>query len=327
MSPPHGIGFILPKSDHTPGMDATSSLDDTSLATDASAAWTAECVSALMSRHGVSPRHQAAEIAQICAISVSQARRKLRGAVWLFGEVLALCRHFGESLDAVFARSAIHGGGPSSAPHHEAHGGQPAHLLVDDLHLACHIHLGSQCAVTAATGQELLATRQGDGWVAGSAARIRQLPSGGPCYRIDHLQLDAADDHPRMNIAVLDDDLCAAHALVDWFQEMGFDAQPFTDSTSLLRAVHERAGFDAYVVDLILSGGQTSQSVVERIRQDQPHSPIVLLTGQLRDGTASEATLATMLRTQNVTFFEKPVRPAVLTAAIQSGLDRRPLDA
>jgi len=48
----------------------------------------------------------------------------------------------------------------------------------------------------------------------------------------------------------------------------------------------------------------------------------VLLTGQLRDGTASEATLATILRTQGVTFFEKPVRPAVLTAAIQSSLDR-----
>jgi CheY-like chemotaxis protein len=79
---------------------------------------------------------------------------------------------------------------------------------------------------------------------------------------------------------------------------------------------------DAYVVDLILAGGQTSQALVEQIRIAQPQAPIVLLTGQLRDGTASEATLATILRTQGVTFFEKPVRPAVLTAAIQSSLDR-----
>jgi hypothetical protein len=48
----------------------------------------------------------------------------------------------------------------------------------------------------------------------------------------------------------------------------------------------------------------------------------VLLTGQLRDGQATEADLTTMLRTQGVTFFEKPVRPAVLTATIQSKLDR-----
>jgi len=313
-------------------MDAPSYPDQQPQADELSAGWMAGCVSDLLSRHGVSPRHQATEIAQICAISVSQARRKLRGAVWLFGEILALCRHFGESLDAVFAQHAVLGtlslgatGAHASGP--DSHAGQPAQLLTDDLALPCTIHIGALWAPHPADAigpapQVLLATHIDQSWVVGSAARILAMTPAGACYRIEQLQLESPDDQPRLRIAVLDDDPCAAQTLVDWFQEMGFDAEPFTSADTLLQALRAPNPFDAYVVDLILSGGQTSQGVVEAIRQQQAQVPIVLLTGQLRDGTASEATLATMLRTQGVTFFEKPVRPAVLTAAIQSSLDR-----
>ncbi len=289
--------------------------------------WVAECVSALLLRHGVSARHQATEIAQICAISVSQARRKLRGAVWLFGEVVALCRHYGASLDVVFAPHALqgltdhgHAGALSAA---DNHAGLPATLLADELRLACHVHLGAQChSPLPSAGTDLLAALQDNDWLVASASRIQAMPNLAACFRVEHLQLDLSDDQPRLRIAVLDDDALAAQTLVDWFTEMGFDAQPFTAAEALVGAVQDDTLFDAYVVDLILSDGQTSQSVVEHIRQLQPQAPIVLLTGQLRDGTASESTLATMLRTHAVTFFEKPVRPAVLTAAIQSSLDR-----
>jgi len=286
----------------------------------------AACVSDLLIRHGVSPRHQATEIAQICAISISQARRKLRGAVWLFGEILALCRHYGESLDAVFAQHAVVGGLPQSASAAaggtDFRAGQPALLLADDLELPCAIHLGAQCTPGAQGPRELLAAHLGQSWVVGSPARVLALNPAGPCYRVEQLQLESPDDQPRPAIAVLDDDPCAAQTLVDWFHEMGFDAEPFTSAEALQQALQAGPHFDAFVVDLILSGGQTSQAVVEEIRRRQAQVPIILLTGQLRDGTASESTLATMLRTQGVTFFEKPVRPAVLTAAIQSSLDR-----
>ncbi len=307
-------------------MDAATPSDQQTQADELSAGWMAGCVSDLLGRHGVSPRHQATEIAQICAISISQARRKLRGAVWLFGEVLALCRHYGESLDAVFAQHAVLGALPlgvgAATGSGEPRAGQPALLLVDALELPCTLHLGAQCAPGATDTQELLATHLGQSWVVGSAARVLALNPAGTCYRIEQLQLESPDDQPRLRIAVLDDDPCAAQTLVDWFHEMGFDAEPFTSADALLQPLQAGSHFDAYVVDLILSGGQTSQGVVEEIRRRQAQVPIILLTGQLRDGTASEATLATMLRTQGVTFFEKPVRPAVLTAAIQSSLDR-----
>lgn len=286
--------------------------------------WASACLSALLDRHGISSRHQATHIAQICAISISQARRKLRGAVWLFDEVQAICRHFGESLDAVFGSEARQGPGASGlTPHGTATNTYPATLLIDGQRLGCDIQLGPLCpqADNAPGGQGLAAAHSpADGWLVGSPPRLQQEGHHGPCYTVAQLQLRNPVTQARARIAVLDDDMGSASALTDWFNEVGYEAHAYTSPEALLAT--PLRNHDAFVVDLILAGGQTSQAIVERIRREQPDAPVVLLTGQLRDGTASESMLATILRTQGVTFFEKPVRPAVLTAAIQSSLDR-----
>jgi CheY-like chemotaxis protein len=305
-------------------MDTQDHADDSPSAPDPGAVWASACLTALMERHGVASRNQATLIAQICSISISQARRKLRGAVWLFGEVLALCRHFGESLDAVFAPAVMQSGSSAAACGHPAAAASyPATLLIDGQRQPCDIQLGEQCTQLDATAAHpgLVAMHHPvDGWVVGSLARLAQDQIPAPRYVVDSVQLRQATEQARARIAVLDDDLGSASALTDWFNELGYQAHAYTSSDQLLATPLQ--DHDAFVVDLILAGGQTSQALVERIRQAQPQAPIVLLTGQLRDGTATEATLATILRTQGVTFFEKPVRPAVLTAAIQSGLDR-----
>lgn len=288
-----------------------------------SPSWASTCLSQLLSRHGITPRHQATEIAQICSISISQARRKLRGAVWLFDEVHAICQRFGESLNEVFSPSAPLCDSSANSPH-AAVISYPAHLLLEGQRLACDIELGSACpSGQAQTSQGLIAAHHPDeGWLVVGAHSQQVNSLSGTHYVVEHLQLRNPVVQSRARIAVLDDDVGSADALADWFNEVGYIAQAFTRSEDLLaRPLTEH---DAFVVDLILAGGQTSQALVERIRQVQPDAPIVLLTGQLRDGVASETTLATMLRTQGVTFFEKPVRPAVLTAAIQSSLDRLP---
>ena len=48
----------------------------------------------------------------------------------------------------------------------------------------------------------------------------------------------------------------------------------------------------------------------------------LLLTGKLRDATVSEAELMAVLRSSRVTFFEKPVRPGVLAAALLNHFDQ-----
>ncbi len=301
-------------------MNATDHIAPDEQTNDTMSAWSTGCIVAVMEKNGISARHQATLIAQICSISVSQARRKLRGSTWLFNEVLLVCRHFGLSLDAVFTPSVLqtntwpHAG--STAP--GGNGTCPASLLLlDDEALPCDIQLGP--ATTPQTAG-LLATHHSDAWWVGSATQLDHIAPQGTRYRVEQLQLHSSSQAQRPRIAVVDDDAGAAGALTDWFNEVGYEAEAYTSPDQL--TAQPLTEHDAYVVDLILAGGRTSQALVEQIRLAQPQAPIVLLTGQLRDGTASEATLATILRTQGVTFFEKPVRAAVLTAAIQSSLDR-----
>lgn len=300
-------------------MNALDQIPTAEQASDTMSAWSTGCIVAVMEKNGISARHQATLIAQICSISVSQARRKLRGSTWLFNEVLLVCRHFGLSLDAVFTPNVLqtnawpHAGSAALA----SHATYPASLLLDDEPLPCDIQLGPAAAPQTSG---LQATHHRDAWWVGSATRLNSVSPQGARYRVEQLQLHSPSQAQRPRIAVVDDDAGSAGALTDWFNEVGYEADAYTSPDQL--TAQTLTEHDAYVVDLILAGGRTSQALVEQIRQAQPQAPIVLLTGQLRDGKASEATLATILRTQGVTFFEKPVRPAVLTAAIQSSLDR-----
>ncbi len=289
---------------------------------DPSSVIAAECLSALMERHGVSTRQQAATLAQITAISISQARRKLRGAVWLFGEVLAVTQHFGESLNQVFATEVALSRPPSSpaliSP--EPMATQAAQFLVDGQALPCQVRLGAQITAAAPSGVVLAAAHDAQGWWVASPAGLRHRGLHEPHYLVAQVSMTQDSQARPTRIAVVDDDLASAEALGDWFNETGYRADAFTSAAQLLGT--PLADYDAFVVDLILGVGQTSHALVERIRAERPQAPIVLLTGQLRGGVATEADLTTLMRTQGVAFFEKPVRPAVLTATIQSKLDR-----
>ncbi|RZL00332.1 MAG: response regulator [Rubrivivax sp.] len=282
----------------------------------------AEGLSALMERHGIPARQQAAALTQITDISISQARRKLRGAVWLFDEVLAVTQHFGESLDQVFDHQAARAL-PITSPALDSLGSaatHAAHFLVDGQALPCQVRLGAQIRSGAPDAVALSAAHDAHGWWVGSQAALQARGCRGPRYRVAQVSLTQDDQAKPTRIAVVDDDLASAEALGDWFNETGYRADAFTSAAQLLGT--PLSDYDAFVVDLILGVGQTAHALVEQIRAARPVAPIVLLTGQLRDGAATEADLTTLLRTQGVAFFEKPVRPAVLTATIQSKLDR-----
>jgi FixJ family two-component response regulator len=123
-----------------------------------------------------------------------------------------------------------------------------------------------------------------------------------------------------IRIAILDDDIGTSETLGEWFTAAGYAASAFTSAEQLLSSQVEN--YDVFVVDFLLASGDSSQATIKFIRQALPDVPIVLLTGKLRDGQVSEADLSALLRTANVTFFEKPVRPSVLAATIEKELDQ-----
>lgn len=261
---------------------------------------------------GVAPRQQAAWVARLCNISISQARRKLQGAGWLFDEVQTLAQHHALSLDDL-ARHDTASTGPGAPM---AHG----ELLLEGGHSPCQVQIGHLLAPREQDRTPLQAVREGERWLVGSAPALRRLHPHAPRYAVQRLLLTPTPPRAPLRVAVVDDDLMSAESLCDWFDDAGGKGQAFAAADALLAADLQQ--FDAYVVDYILAAGQSSEALIRHLRSQCPQAPIVLLTGRLRDGTASEDSLTALMRSLKVMFFEKPVRPALLATALLNSLDR-----
>lgn len=265
------------------------------------------------------PSHQHVSfVAQCCDLSISQARRKLLGASWSFGEVRQLASELGTSLDNLFNNehegrlSAIHG---EKAPQRPLE--LEATLHIKGARIPCHVTLGSRISgPNAATG--LVALQLPTELVVGTGEELARALSQGQAFHVYELRV-YQPDRAAPTIAILDDERESSAALCEWFNEAGYEAVPYSSGTQL---VMESEDYDAFIVDFLLAGGEASTETIAKIRLKLPDAPIALLTGKLREGAVSELDLAPILRTQNVLFFEKPVRPSVLAAALQSGLDR-----
>lgn len=261
---------------------------------------------------GVAPRQQATWVARLCDISVSQARRKLQGAGWLFDEVHTLAQHHGLSLDDLVRDES--GASTQAAPL------ERANVLLEGGQSPGQVQIGHLLAPRDQDRVPLQAIREGHHWLVGSPPALRRLHPQAPRYAVQRLLLAPAPARAPLRVAVVDDDLLAADSLCDWFDDAGGKAQAFGSADALLSTDLQQ--YDAFVVDYILGAGQSSEALIRHLRGQRPQAPIVLLTGRLRDGTASEDSLTSLMRSLKVMFFEKPVRPAVLTAALLNSLDR-----
>ena len=174
---------------------------------------------------------------------------------------------------------------------------------------------GSGVPVDAGT---LIAVQEEAGWRVGTLDDLGENFRPDQQFLVDELLIHAPQSQLK-RIAILDDDASLASSLAEWFNEAGFAATAFTAGQQLLTAGVGQ--FDGFVVDYVLAG-ESSQSVIDAIRQRLPEAPVLLLTGKLRDATVSEAELMAVLRSSRVTFFEKPVRPGVLAAALLNHFDQ-----
>lgn len=264
-----------------------------------------------LAQHGVHVRHQAAMVAELCAISPSQARRKLQGSAWLFEEIQALASFCGCSIETL------------TQPIENHHSGLPqkATLRIDSQSLDCDIVIGRLLSPKEQAQVSLQAVRNDSCWQVGTPAALNSFRNSGPRYAVERLTMTLPTSTGSMRVAVLDDDPMAAESLCDWIINADMRATAFTSGHELM--AHNLMEFDAFVVDFILSDGQNSKMLIEHIRRIRPHAPIALLTGHLKDGTATEEDLTGVMRTHKVLFFEKPIRPAMLVAALQNSFDRK----
>jgi DNA-binding response OmpR family regulator len=120
------------------------------------------------------------------------------------------------------------------------------------------------------------------------------------------------------SVAVLDDDAETADNLCAHLSASGYQTSPFYTVATLRSAMAQRR-HDGYVLDWIV-GDETVRELIGQIRADCPVTPILVLTGQVGSGRVNESAVATALATYGLLYFEKPVRLAIISAALAQGL-------
>ena len=261
------------------------------------------CVNRLLERHGVGERKRASVLEKALGQSYQQVRRRLIDeSAWTLEELRDIADHFGETLQSLVADS------PS--------GNTASALLVSgSLRIPCSVWLGETPQL--ARPGPLVATRPTAGeWLvvpAGEAAGVES-------YEVKRLLIQATTRSAR-RIAVLDDDRDLAQSIAQYMNEVGLDATAFYTVDDLSKAVSVEP-FDGYVIDWLVNK-QSARTVIVEIRAQSSTCPVVVLTGQMRDGHLEESELSAAAAAYRLQYFEKPVRTSAIMSALELGFERR----
>lgn len=231
-------------------------------------------------------------------MSYTQVRRRMLGeAPWTIDEIKQLASHFREPLIPIMSALADEPGIPATMPF----GGAAMPCTIWPVGAPLAGRIGPMVAMRdETTGQ----------WTVAPASEVADSPS----YQLARLLFERV---PPKRVAVLDDDRDSARSIVDFLCAKGMDAQPFSRAIDLLTAM-ENQPFDGFVVDWLL-GDNTAKDLLSKIRARVPSGPVVILTGQIGTGAASEAELVMVGSSYRALLFEKPTRPLSIFNALQVG--------
>ena len=252
--------------------------------------------------HGVKEHNHASEIARIINVDRSQSYRRLKGDVaWSHTDLRAIAHHFGAPDELLLPRDDL------ARFAHPGSDGVPALIRVPGLPPTGLLVPGPELA--PGESSDLVAIRSGTCW---EVHVNGDEPLGARRHAIEALTIRS---HPHLQVALLEDDLRAADALVEAFRPLGIVATPYADSDALRDAIAHRR-FDAYVLDWLLAEG-TAASIVEEIRNHRAHVPILVVTGALMADSEMEKSLLDLSAQWNFSTLDKPVRPMNLANALK----------
>src|SRR5205814_5436467 len=87
-----------------------------------------------------------------------------------------------------------------------------------------------------------------------------------------------------------------------------------------LRDALETTSFDGYILDWILDESD-ARDLLPLIRAKNPTAPLIILTGQIKEGQAREDDLASTIATYRAQLYEKPTRALSLFNALELGFE------
>lgn len=265
-------------------------------------------VIAYLDRKGVSKTSRGSLVAEITGLSPQHARRRLTldGPPWLVSELGKIARYYGETLAELL---------PTLGTSEAARDLQTCEIRFADRWYAAQALVGN-LAKQCKPG-EIVAFRHGHRW---RLAPIEAVPSGSDAHEVSNIGL-LPKPSQNIHVAILDDDDSVATSLREALVGRGFSVATFASEDLLAQRC---AHFDVFIIDFVLGAGKTASAIVDKVREDHPLAPIVLLTGHAREAGSSE--IATLVRSHGVEVQEKPAQVDILESLIESRLqDRRSL--
>jgi CheY-like chemotaxis protein len=264
---------------------------------DTGAGLAAQCVAALLARNGIPKYRYAVTVSDVLGLSYSAGNRRMTmNSSWSLEELTLIAEHFDETLEGLVA----HGKSDKLID---------ASIVINSHIVPCQVLLGD--AVGQVASGTLIATEIDGAW--------RVLPADArsliPAYAVNRLVIEPTTSKRR--VAVLDDHADTAQTIVHYMVMAGFEAVAFNDP----QAFHDQTEFDAYVLDWIIERDarrQTALQLVENIRARNSRCPIIILTGQIGTGNASEENIAAAMAQHNLKFFTKPASMPILIAALNA---------
>jgi CheY-like chemotaxis protein len=270
----------------------------------------AERVRELMSRHGIGKRQQTSELCRILDLSFSQGHRKLRGnSPWTLSQIKKVAEAFGEPAAQLFGAQTLD-------PYMVGANAQEALFCIGTVEVACTAWIGAQ--LEAGARPEFIAyAKQGQWRVVRHDNALYQ--NAFEVHKIEIYPRRGETDKP--SIAVVDDDETSADNLRDYLEQSGFSATALYGLQAFNDALQTQV-FDAVVIDWLF-GAQTSAAAIQAVRSSEnPDAPILVLTGELLTGKASESEISDVIRRFDVACYEKPARLAILVADLTKRLHR-----
>lgn len=265
-------------------------------------------VIAYLDSKGVSKASRASLVAEITGLSPQHARRRLTldGPPWVVSELGKIARYYGETLAELLPTL----------------GASEASRVLQ----ACEIQFGerwyaAQALIGGPARQgkpgEIVAFRHEHRW---RLVPIEEVPSGSEPHEATNIGL-LPKPSQNIHVAILDDDDSVATSLREALVGRGFSVTTFASEEVLAQRC---AQFDVFIIDFVLGAGKTASSIVDKVKEDRPSAPIVLLTGHARESSSSE--IANLVRSHGVEVQEKPAQIDILESMIESRLpDRRSL--
>jgi CheY-like chemotaxis protein len=277
--------------------DSQDTIESRSDASEGEAGLAAQCIAALLTRHGIPKYRFAVTVSDILGLSYSAGNRRLTtNASWSLEELKRVAEHFNETLEELVTLNT-------------ADPMLDASIVFNNHIVPCQIRLGN--VVGQVPPGTLIAAEIDGGWRV-MPAEARSII---PAQTVTRLLIEPTVS--RRRVAILDDHADTAETIVHYMETAGLDAVAFNDP----QALYDQADFDAYVLDWIIERDarrQTALELVQNIRARNALCPIIILTGQIRTGNAEEENIAAALAQHNLKFFTKPASMPILVAALNA---------